>query len=266
MVVAAVAAVVGVAQSDASRKVSDVIGIQAVRAVLNESVPRARSLFVLRGRRDARINELIGLARAAGVRHQVMDSQFFKRRVGDTAHQGVLLECHELSLASEQDLFARWEGLGAKPVLLILDGVTDPRNLGACLRCANGAGVDAVILPKRRSAPLSAVALKAAQGGAEDLFIVEVTNLARALKALQARGVWVVGADGDAASSYTEMDGVGAIAVVVGSEGKGLRRLTKERCDQLVQIPMQGRVASLNVSVATGIVLFEIQRQRGQAT
>jgi len=242
--------------------VSDVIGIQAVRAVLTESPERARSLYLQRGRRDARMNELIALAKAAGVRHQAMDGQWFRRRAGEAAHQGALLECHELALASEQELFERWAQLGPRPLLLILDGVTDPRNFGACLRSANGAGVDAVIVPKRRSAPLSPVAMKTAQGGAEDLFIVEVTNLARTIAALQARNVWVVGADGEASFTYSEIDGSGALAIVLGSEGKGLRRLTKERCDQLVKIPMLGSVASLNVSVATGVILFEVQRQR----
>ena len=241
---------------------SDVIGIQAVRAVLTESPARARSLYIQRGRRDARMNELIGLARDAGIRHQAMDSQWFRRRAGDVAHQGALLECHELATASEQDLFARWCGFGPRPLLLILDGVTDPRNFGACLRSANGAGVDAVIVPKRNSAPLSPVALKTAQGGAEDLLIVEVTNLARTIAALQQRQVWVVGADGEADFDYTQADGAAALALVMGSEGKGLRRLTKERCDQLVKIPMLGSVSSLNVSVATGVILFEVQRQR----
>lgn len=245
---------------------SDVIGIQAVRAVLTESPARARGLFIQRGRRDARMNELIALAKDAGIRHQAMDGQWFRRRAGDAAHQGALLECHELAVASERDLYARWDELGTHPLLLILDGVTDPRNFGACLRSANGAGVGAVIVPKRNSAPLSQVALKTAQGGAEDLFIVEVTNIARTIAAIQERSVWVVGADGDAPFTYTDVDGSGALALVMGSEGKGLRRLTRERCDQLVQIPMQGSVSSLNVSVATGVILFEVQRQRALAS
>ena len=245
---------------------SDVVGIQAVRAVLSESPERARALYILRGRRDARMNELISLAKQAGIRHQAMDHQWFRRRAADTAHQGTLLECHELALASEKDLYDKWDELGRTPLLLILDGVTDPRNFGACLRSANGAGVDAVIVPKRNSAPLSPEALKTAQGGAEDLLIVEVTNLARTMAALQERNVWLVGADGDAPKAYSDVDVTGALGVVVGSEGKGLRRLTKERCDQLIKIPMLGSVSSLNVSVATGVILFEVQRQRAAGT
>ena len=241
---------------------SDVFGIQAVRSVLREDPDRARRLYIQRGRRDARVSELIGLARDAGVRHQAMDSQWFRRRLGDAAHQGVLLECHEVSLASMEDLMQRWDSFGAEPLILILDGVTDPRNFGACLRSASGAGVDAVLVPKRNSAPLSAVALKTAQGGVEDLFIVEVTNLARAMKALSEQQVWIVGTDGDAPEAYTEMSGAGPVAIVMGSEEKGMRRLTREHCDQLVHIPMQGSVTSLNVSVATGILLYEARRQR----
>ena len=241
---------------------TDVVGIQAVRAVLRESPERARALYLLHGRRDARVNELIDMAKRAGIRHQSVDGAWFRRRADEASHQGVLLETHELSLAKEGDLFARWDELGDQPLLLVLDGLTDPRNFGACLRSASGAGVDAVIVPKRNSAPLNEVALKTAQGGAEDLFIVEVTNLARTLKGLAERGVWIVGADDDATASYTDVDAKHPMAIVMGSEGKGMRRLTKELCDQLVFIPMQGSVSSLNVSVATGILLYEVRRQR----
>jgi len=177
-----------------------------------------------------------------------------------------LRECHEVALAGLEELFEAWNSLGAAPLLLILDGVTDPRNFGACLRSASGAGVQAVIVPKRKSAPLSAVALKTAQGGAEDLLIVEVTNLARAMQALQTRGVWIVGTAEDAAGDYTAVRVDGPVALVMGSEDKGMRRLTREHCDQLVHIPMHGRVSSLNVSVATAVVLYEIQRQRGMSS
>lgn len=241
---------------------SDVFGIQAVRSVLRENPDRARRLYIQRGRRDARMSELIGLARDAGVRHQAMDAQWFRRRLADAAHQGVVLECHEVAMASLDDLLQRWESFGPQPLLLILDGVTDPRNLGACLRSASGAGVDAVLLPKRHSAPLSAVALKTAQGGVEDLFMVEVTNLARAMKALSERQVWIVGTDGDAPHAYTQVRSDGPLALVMGGEEKGMRRLTREHCDELLHIPMQGSVSSLNVSVATGVVLYEIIRQR----
>lgn len=242
-------------------------GIQAVRGVLRDAPKRARQLYLVRGRRDARVNELISLARDAGVRYQSVEPAWFKQRLDksmqqDVVHQGVLLECHELAMADAAELDERWPDFGAQPLILVLDGVTDPRNFGACLRTADAAGVNVVIVPKRNSAPLSPVALKTAQGGAENLLIVSVTNLARTLKSLQQRGVWVVGADGGAKQTYAQINAQGPLAVVMGSEGKGLRRLTRDCCDVLVQIPMAGLVSSLNVSVATGVLLFEVQRQR----
>ncbi len=240
----------------------EVIGIQAVRAALREIPALARTLYLMKGRRDARFNELIGMARDAGVRYQVVEDAWFKRRAIEGAHQGVLLECHTRALADEAELQARWPELGSAPLILVLDSITDPRNLGACLRTANAAGVDAVILPKRNSAPLSAVALKTAQGGAEDLLIVQVTNLARTLAWLRDQGVWLFGADAEGDEVWQAMDGATATALVMGSEGHGLRRLTRSLCDKLVSIPMLGKVESLNVSVATGILLYEVVRQR----
>jgi 23S rRNA (guanosine2251-2'-O)-methyltransferase len=151
-----------------------------------------------------------------------------------------------------------------KPVLfLVLDGISDPRNLGACLRSANAAGVDAVLLPRRRSAPVNAAALKTAAGGAEGLLLVEVANLARRLEWLKAQGIWVVGAAADAEEDWTRADLRGNCAIVLGGEGEGMRALTRKSCDQLVRLPMRGSVQSLNVSVAGGILLFEAVRQRG---
>ena len=244
---------------------NDVVGIQAVRAVLSESPDRGRCLHLQQGRRDSRINELIGLARSAGVRFQTVPGSFFSRRLDEQALagcQGVLLECRAMKTFKEANLFEHLATLESPALLLVLDGLTDPRNLGACLRTANAAGVDAVIIPKRQSAPINDVALKTAQGGAEELFIVEVTNLARVLKAIKAEGIWVVGTDGDSSATYTQPDMTVPTAIVMGSEGSGLRRLTRELCDHLVSIPMGGSVSSLNVSVACGVLLFEVVRQR----
>ncbi len=243
----------------------EIIGIQAVRAALRETPELGRTLYLMRGRRDARFNELIAMARDAGVRYQVVEDAWFKRRAIDGAHQGVLLECHIRALADERELQQRWPELGPSPLILVLDSITDPRNLGACLRTANAAGVDVVILPKRNSAPLSAVALKTAQGGAEDLFIVQVTNLARTLSWLREQGVWLYGADADGDDVWHGLDSSAATALVMGSEGSGLRRLTRSLCDKLVSIPMLGKVESLNVSVATGVLLYEVVRQRRQS-
>lgn len=240
----------------------EIIGIQAVRAALRDTPALARTLYLMKGRRDARYNELIGMAREAGIRYQTVEDAWFKRRDFEGAHQGVLLECHTRTLADEQALQRRWPELGPAPLVLVLDGVTDPRNFGACLRTANAARVDVVIVPKRNSAPLSAVALKTAQGGAEDLFIVQVTNLARTLSWLRDQGVWLFGADAEGDEVWQSLDSSTATALVMGSEGSGLRRLTRSLCDKLVSIPMLGKVESLNVSVATGILLYEAVRQR----
>jgi 23S rRNA (guanosine2251-2'-O)-methyltransferase len=242
----------------------EVIGIQAVRAALRDTPSLARNLYLMKGRRDVRFNELIGMARESGVRYQTVEEAWFKRRDIEGAHQGVLLECHARQLADEQTLQQRWPELGPTPLVLVLDNITDPRNFGACLRTANAAGVDVVIVPKRNSAPLSAVAMKTAQGGAEDLFVVQVTNLARTLTWLKEQGVWLFGADADGDEVWQSLDSVTATALVMGSEGRGLRRLTRSLCDKLVSIPMLGKVESLNVSVASGILLYEAVRQRRQ--
>lgn len=241
---------------------SDVLGIQAVRSALRSTPELGRCLYILKGRRDARINELIGLAREAGIRYQTVEIPWFKRRVTDgEAHQGVVLEQRAVELPSEDELFAAMVGWSQPKTILVLDGVTDPRNVGACLRTANGSGVQALILPKRKSATLNATALKTAQGGQEGVMVVEVTNLARFLKRLRDQQFWLIGTDGEADAAHFQVDLGGDMALIMGAEDKGLRRLTRELCDQVVRIPMLGTVESLNVSVATGIVLFERQRQ-----
>lgn len=239
---------------------SDVSGIHAVRSMLETSPERVRALYVQRGR-DRRKQELVELARAAGVRVAFVDGRWLDRRV-DGTHQGVVADCHEIAPADERALEEAWAELTPPRLLLVLDGVQDPRNLGACLRSAKAAGVQAVLLPKRRSAPLGPAAIKTAAGAVESLFIVEVTNVARRLEWLKSQGAWVVGAAADAAQLYFHADLTGDTAVVVGGEERGLRRLTREGCDQLIAIPMSGEVESLNVSVATGILLFEAVRQR----
>jgi len=218
--------------------VSQVFGIHAVTALLQEDPGRVRAVHVQRGRRDERMNALLALARGAGVRVEIAERAWLE---------------------------ARFEELPAPHLLLVLDGITDPRNLGACLRSANAAGVQAVLLPRRRSAPLNEAALKAAAGGAEGLLLVEVANLARRLEWLKAQGVWLVGADGGAELSWNEADLTGSCALVLGSEGAGMRALTRKLCDLCVSIPMTGTVPSLNVSVAAGILLFEAVRQRALA-
>ncbi len=241
---------------------SYVYGLHAVAALLEAAPQRVRALYVQRGRRDQRMGALVETARSMGIRVEPTDKRWLDRRA-EGSHQGVVADCHDLALADETELEARWPTLQPPVLVLVLDGVSDPRNLGACLRSANAAGVDAVLLPRRRSAPLNAAALKTAAGGAEGLLLVEVANLARRLEWLKDQGVWLVGTAADAADSWTRADVTGSCAIVLGGEGEGMRALTRRTCDQLVRIPMRGSVDSLNVSVAAGILLFEVLRQRG---
>jgi len=240
---------------------SEVFGIHAVEAVLASAPERVRVLYLQKGRRDERLAQLIERARAAGVRVEFSERRRLDR-LASGPHQGAVAVCHERALTDERELEALWPSLPSPRLLLILDGVQDPRNLGACLRSAAAAGVQAVLLPRRRSAPLSAVALKTAAGGAERLVIVEVANLARRLEWLKAAGVWLTGAAGDAAVLWSEADLTGDVGLVLGGEEAGLRALTRSHCDQLVRIPMAAGMESLNVSVAAGVLLFEVVRQR----
>ena len=238
-----------------------IYGIHAVRELVDTDPGRIRSLKVAAGRRAPELAAIITAARNASVRVDTVDRSALNRLAGGSSHQGILAECHAIRPTSEAAFEERFATL-SQPLLLALDHIEDPRNLGACLRSAEAAGVDAVLVPRRRSAPLSGVAAKAASGAMEHLFIVEVANLARRLEWLRERGVWVVGGDAAGDVTYTDVPFGGAIAIVVGSEGTGLRRLTRERCDFLARIPLAGKVASLNVSVAASILLFEALRQR----
>lgn len=240
---------------------SHVYGLHAVAALIEADPGRVRAVHVQRGRRDSRMSALVEAARSRGIRVETAERSWLDRRCPG-AHQGVVADCHALAPLSDREFEERFDTLAAPHLLLVLDGVTDPRNLGACLRSANAAGVQAVLLPRRRSAPLSETALKTAAGGAEGLLLVEVANLARRLAWLKERGVWLVGADGDADAEWSDVDLTVSCAIVVGGEGEGLRALTARSCDQRVRIPMQGTVASLNVSVAAGILMFEAVRQR----
>jgi len=239
-----------------------VFGIHAVEAVLRSDAQRVRRVFVQTDRRDARMNAILELAAAANVPVENCERPRLDRMTHNGRHQGVVVETAPGELGSEKELELRWPTLPQPLLLLALDGVMDPRNLGACLRSADAAGVSAVLLPKSRTAPLSEVARKSASGAAESLFIVQVSNLVRRLEWLKQQGVWVVGAAGDAADSWQAADLKQPTVLVLGGEGKGLRDLTRRTCDQLVSLPMKGAVSSLNVSVATGVLLFEAVRQR----
>lgn len=239
-----------------------IFGLHAVQALLNQSPERALELFVLREREDAKVQGVLKLAAMAGLKQQPVPRRWFEERFGDAVHQGVALRVRPLPPLGDNDLLQRLEKLTVPPFLLLLDGVTDPHNLGACLRSADAAGVHGVIVPRDKSAPLNPTARKVACGAAEVVPFYQVTNLARSMRSLQEAGVWIIGAAGEATASIHDTKLTGPLALAMGAEGSGLRRLTREHCDALAKIPMVGSVSSLNVSVATGIFLFEALRQR----
>lgn len=238
-----------------------VYGIHAVETLLNRQPKRLRELWFQEGRQDQRIQALQSAAEQAGCGFKWVAREVLDRQV-DGRHQGVVAMLAPAATLREQDLAQLLDGLAHAPLLLILDGVTDPHNLGACLRSADAAGVDAVVVPKDNSAPVNATVRKVACGAADTVPLVQVTNLARTMTELQERGIWITGTAGEAEQSLYQADLSGPMALVMGAEGKGMRRLTRERCDFLVKLPMAGAVSSLNVSVATGICLFEAVRQR----
>lgn len=239
-----------------------VFGLHAVQALLKSAPQRAEELLVLRGREDQRVQKITQQVRDLGLPVRLQTRAELDSLCDDGNHQGVALLARPGKLHDEHYLWELLAGLSAPPFLLILDGVTDPHNLGACLRSADAAGVQAVIVPKDNSAGMNETVRKVACGAAETVPLIPVTNLARTMKQLQDQGVWIVGTSGDASVSVFSAPFTGPLAVVMGAEGSGMRRLTREHCDHLIYIPMAGSVSSLNVSVATGICLFEAVRQR----
>ena len=237
-------------------------GIHALTAVLEREPQRILELYIAKGRDDERLHKLINLARKEGISIQFCNKKVLDDKSKGESHQGVVARAYPAKVLTETDLDTIISQ-SAKPFLLVLDGVTDPHNLGAVLRSADAAGVDAVIVPKDKSASLNATVRKVACGAADVIPLFQVTNLARTLSELQEQQIWVVGTAGEARQSVFDCDMAGPVALVMGAEGKGMRRLTRERCDELIKLPMLGTVSSLNVSVATGICLYEIVRQRG---
>jgi len=238
-----------------------VFGIHAASNVLKRSSERVREMYVQQGRDDERLQELFSLAKKNGISVQVVKKNFLDEKA-DGNHQGVALRVKPVQVKGENELLRQIDALDEPAFLLVLDTITDPHNLGACLRTADAAGVHAVIAPKDKAVGITSTVSKVACGAAETVPFYQVTNLARALKELQERGIWLYGTAGEASESVYKTDLKGPIAIVMGAEGKGLRRLTREACDHLIHIPMQGDVSSLNVSVATGVCLFEALRQR----
>ena len=238
-----------------------IFGFHSVEAILNKEPERFIEIYALKGREDKRLNPIINLARQFGVSIQFMQRKALDDKAKGEQHQGIIARVKEGKKYNEKDL-DQIIANSDTPFLLVLDGVTDPHNLGACLRNADAAGVDAIIVPKDKSAKLNGTARKVACGAAETGPLVQVTNLARTRRDIKEMGVWVVGTAGETDVEVFDAKLTGPMAIVMGAEGSGMRRLTREHCDELVKIPMVGTVSSLNVSVATGICLFEVLRQR----
>jgi len=239
-----------------------IFGLHSVQALLKSAPQRVLEIFMVQGRNDLRLQKIASAAQSNGIHCQIVNRAKLDELAGDENHQGVVAACTPGEAHDEKFLFDLLENLTEPAFVLILDGVTDPHNLGACMRSAEAAGVHVVVVPKDKSAGLTPVARKVACGAAEVLPLVPVTNLARTLKKLQEKGIWLFGAAGEAEHSIYESNLTGPIGILMGAEGDGLRRLTQDTCDHLMNIPMAGTVSSLNVSVAAGVCLFEAVRQR----
>lgn len=239
-----------------------IYGIHAVNALLETSPERFIEVYALKGREDKRLQPLLNQLHQYGISVQFLNRQTLDKKSNGEVHQGLMAKVQPAKELNENDLDLLLQNK-SQPLLLVLDGITDPHNLGACLRTADAAGVTAVIVPKDKSAQLTSTARKVACGAAESVPLIRVTNLARTLRELQQQhNIWIVGTAGEARETLYQTKLTGGIALVMGAEGEGMRRLTREHCDQLISIPMAGSVSSLNVSVATGVCLFEIVRQR----
>jgi 23S rRNA (guanosine2251-2'-O)-methyltransferase len=242
-----------------------IIGINPVEGALANDPSRVREILVEQGARNPRLSSISEEAKRLGVRVHARPRAMLDKLSGDARHQGVVAAYEAPPPLSDHDLPDLIERAGSDAFFLVLDGVTDPHNLGACLRSAAAAGVTSVIVPRDRAVGITPVVRRASAGAADRVPLVAATNLARALRVLKDGGVWLTGLAGDADKSLYEMDLKGPVALVLGSEWEGMRRLTREVCDYVVRIPMPGVTESLNVSVAAGIVLFEALRQRGIA-
>lgn len=236
-----------------------IYGIHAVEAAIRKQPENVLQVFVQQGRNDNRIKNILGIAKNSGVSVQAIGNDKLKEKCPKARHQGVVAEIRsdKASALTLDDILNKEQLL-----LLVLDEVQDPHNIGACLRTADAVGVDAVIVSKNRSPALTPVIRNVASGAAETVPYIMVSNLARALDKMKAANVWVMGTSGDCENTIYQANSTQRLALVMGSEGKGMRRLTREACDELVSIPMQGTVESLNISVATAVCLYEIRRQQ----
>lgn len=239
-----------------------IYGIHAVLSLLQGRLRKASRVLLSEERVDKKLQTIHDLAQQHRISVEFCSPKALKTRFPDATHQGVVAYAPPLPALEQQDIPQLLERLTAPAHILILDGVTDPHNLGACLRTADAAGVDFVIVPKDKSASVNATVAKVACGALESVPVVRVSNLARAIDTLKKQGIWCYGAAGEAKKSLYQFDLSSSIALIMGAEGDGLRRLTRDLCDDLFSLPMHGAVSSLNVSVATGVSLYEVVRQR----
>jgi 23S rRNA (guanosine2251-2'-O)-methyltransferase len=243
-------------------KLSKLFGLHSVQAALDYSPNKIHKAWIDSGRQDKRLAQAVDDLLALGIEPEKVDRKRLDRLADNNNHQGIVIEVEMPGEMSESDLKTAVENLSETALFLVLDNVQDPHNLGACLRTADATGVHGVIITKDNATGITPTVCKVASGAAETVPVYQVTNLSRTLRWLKGEGLWIMGAAGETAETVYKTDFTVPMALVVGAEGKGLRRLTKEQCDVLVSVPMKGQVASLNLSVATGVLLYEAVRQR----
>jgi 23S rRNA (guanosine2251-2'-O)-methyltransferase len=243
-------------------KLSKIYGIHSVQSALEYSPKKIGKAWVDSQRQDKRLMQLVDDLLDLGIEPEKVDRKKLDKLADSNNHQGIVIEVEMPAELSESDLKNAVLMLSGNPLFLVLDNVQDPHNFGACLRTADAAGVHGVIITKDNATGITPTVCKVASGAAETVPVYQVTNLSRTLRWLKEQGIWVMGAAGEATQTAYQADLTVPLALVVGAEGKGLRRLTKEQCDVLIKLPMQGQVESLNLSVATGVLLYETVRQR----
>ena len=243
-------------------KLSKLFGLHSVQAALDYSPNKIHKAWIDSGRQDMRLAQAVDYLLALGIEPEKVDRKRLDRLADNNNHQGIVIEVEMAGEMTESDLKTAVENLSETALFLVLDNVQDPHNLGACLRTADATGVHGVIITKDNATGITPTVCKVASGAAETVPVYQVTNLSRTLRWLKGEGLWIMGAAGETAETVYKTDFTVPMALVVGAEGKGLRRLTKEQCDVLVSVPMKGQVASLNLSVATGVLLYEAVRQR----
>ncbi|MFV2061817.1 MAG: 23S rRNA (guanosine(2251)-2'-O)-methyltransferase RlmB [Gammaproteobacteria bacterium] len=239
-----------------------IYGHHAILSVLKHEPETIEELWVDAGRHDDRAKEIVDLARLSGISAKRIKRELLDDKTKNAKHQGFVASSQQTTTLDEKALETMLSELDESAFLLLLDGIQDPHNLGACLRSADAAGVHGVIIPRDKSCSLTATVRKVASGAVETLPLYQVTNLVRTMEMLKQTGIWLYGTDSEAHSSVFNTDFNGAVGIVMGAEGKGLRRLTREHCDTLMSLPMSGSVSSLNISVAAGICMYEVVRQR----